>query len=81
MTRKTYIHFTAIRYAGIVLTAVRLPVIAAETEIVWDKLYEQDNSTYYIMSTEQIVLRNHLCETFGFTSKNSIKMPFLGSRH
>ena len=36
---------------------------------------------YYIMSTEQMVLRNHLCETFGFTPKNSIIMPFLGSRH
>ena len=35
----------------------------------------------YIMSTEQMVLRNHLCETFGFTPKNSIRMPFLGSRH
>ena len=30
------------------------------------------------MSTEQMVLRNHLCETFGFTPKNSIRMPFLG---
>ena len=28
-----------------------------------------------------MVLRNHLCETFGFTPKNSIRMPFLGSRH
>ena len=34
-----------------------------------------------LMSTEQMVLRNHLCETFGFTPKNSIRMPFLGSRH
>ena len=33
------------------------------------------------MSTEQMVLRNHLCEIYNFTPKNSIKMLFLGSRH
>ena len=42
---------------------------------------ERNGKNYKIMPTEQMVLRNHLCETFGFTPKNSIRMPFLGSRH
>ena len=47
----------------------------------WQTLFHHLFKLFYIMSTEQMVLRNHLCETFGFTPKNSIRMPFLGSRH